>query len=57
MTRGGSDWSLCAPQTADKSLWRSLDAPAWEVHGNKYLIHPTATFLSFTSILGKQMEI
>lgn len=57
MTGGGSDWSLCAPQTADKSLWRSLDAPAWEVHGNKYLIHPTATFLSFTSILGKQMEI
>ena len=46
-----------ALQTTDKWLQRSLDTPACGVQGNKYLICPTAIFISFTSILGKQMEI
>lgn len=57
MTAGGRDSSLCVLQTTDESLQRSLDAPAWETHANKYLIHPIAIFTSFASILGKQMEI
>lgn len=47
MTAGRRDSSLCELQTTDGSLQRSLDAPAWETHANKYLIHPIAIFTSF----------
>jgi hypothetical protein len=42
--------------TADLSPGRLLEMPIWEIQGSKYLIHPPA-IISFTSILGKQMEI
>lgn len=54
---GGRDSFLGAMQTVNKSLQGLLDAPVGGIHGNKDLISPIAILISFTSILGKQMEI
>lgn len=41
----------------NKPLHRSLAAPVSGTQGSKHLIHPIVILISFTSILGKQMEI
>lgn len=57
MTDSRRDSFLGALQTTNKSLQGFLGGPVWGARANKSLIHPTAILLSFTAVLGKQMEI
>lgn len=57
MTGSRRDSFLGALQTTNKSPQGLLGGPVWGTHANKSLSHPTAILLSFTAILGKQMEI